>query len=211
MPVFRSGLDQAPAWCEMQFFDIVELEPGQTHQYERIGTKEKLIVGNGACRIRFEGQEIAAQERANLDLTANTGQFTVDAVEGSTTLIRMCGDWEQELGGSGIFTGETSAEPQDKGDVINYEKTTNFDNHFHDCDEYWIVFQGNALVYTEGKPYRVGIGDCVATGMGHHHDMSQVYAPVRAIYFETTMAGQKRRGHLWDYTHGPAQAQKERI
>ena len=42
MPVFTSGPDQAPAWCQMQFFDIVELEPGQTHQYERIGTKEKL-------------------------------------------------------------------------------------------------------------------------------------------------------------------------
>jgi hypothetical protein len=40
--------------------------------------------------------------------------------------------------------------------------------------------------------------------MGHHHDFPQVREPVWAVYFETTLRGAKRRGHLWEHTHGPA-------
>ena len=61
-----------------------------------------------------------------------------------------------------------------------------------------------------GKSFEVGPGDCVATGMGHHHDFPHVSEPIRAIYFETTLEGEKRRGHLWDHKHGAAQPQTSR-
>ncbi|KKL91983.1 hypothetical protein LCGC14_1889220, partial [marine sediment metagenome] len=35
MPVFKSGRGLAPAWCELECFDIVSLSPGQTHAYGR--------------------------------------------------------------------------------------------------------------------------------------------------------------------------------
>ncbi len=59
--------------------------------------------------------------------------------------------------------------------------------------------------------YEMKPGDCLATGMGHHHDMTLVHEPVRGVYFETTLEGQKRRGHLWDHTHGLAEPQAERV
>lgn len=211
MPVFKSGKGQAPAWCEMQYFDIVELAPGATHRYERLGKKEKLIVGKGNCLIALGAEQVQAETKTNLDLPAGDVVFEVKEVQSPTTLIRMCGDWGEELGGSGLFAAENSPEPQDKGDAVDYEKTTNFDSHFHDCDEYWIVYEGGGTAVTEGKHYQVGPGDCVATGMGHHHDFPNVSAPMKAVYFETTMQGEKRRSHLWDHTHGKAQPQAERI
>ncbi|MAG17292.1 MAG: hypothetical protein CMJ21_04395, partial [Phycisphaerae bacterium] len=54
-------------------------------------------------------------------------------------------------------------------------------------------------------------GDCLATGMGHHHDVRYVHEPLNSVYFETTMMGQKRRGHLWNHTHGPAQPRMDRV
>ena len=51
-----------------------------------------------------------------------------------------------------------------------------FDCHFHDCDEYWILFAGRGIAVSEGKRYEVASGDCVATGMGHHHDFPIVQA-----------------------------------
>ena len=211
MPVFNSAIKKMPAWCELEAFDIVVLEPGQVHQYERISKKEKLIIGRGSCHLVYAEQDIVAQEHSNLDLHNGSASFKVDKVTAPTTLIRMCGIWGDDLGGSGVFIGEESNSPQDNGDAVKYVKNTNFDCHYHDCDEYWILFEGSAQVYTEGKSYAVGVGDCVATGMGHHHDIAQVYAPLRAVYFETTMAGLKRRGHLWNHSHGPAQPQRERI
>jgi mannose-6-phosphate isomerase-like protein (cupin superfamily) len=207
MPVFTSGRDQAPSWCQMQYFDIVELQPGQEHRYERRGKKEKLIVGRGRCRV----SGAAAEERAQFDLGEGDSPFAVDQVAERSVLIRMCGDWGEECGGAGVFAGANSETPRDQGDRVDYPKFTSFDCHYHDCDEYWILFEGRGLAYSEGAAYLVGPGDCVATGMGHHHDLARVDAPIRAVYFETTLEGRKRRGHLWDHTHGKAEPRAERV
>jgi mannose-6-phosphate isomerase-like protein (cupin superfamily) len=211
MPVLKHRKDPMPSWCELEHFDIVELPTGATHTFQRIGRKEKLIVGKGQCQIALAGRILTVEERANLDLLTVDGQFEVLDVLSDTTLIRMCGRWEDETGGSGLFTVKTSEAPQDSGDPVDYPKTTNFDNHYHDCDEYWILFEGRGIAVSEGKAYEVGPGDCVATGMGYHHDFPEVFEPVRAVYFETTLEGQKRLGHLWNHRHGPTQSQKGRV
>ena len=211
MPVFVSGRGLAPSWCELEYFEIVELPAGATHTFERIGQKEKLIVGQGQCRLTSAGQTMIADEGANLDLSTADGRSEVLEVFSDTKLIRMCGRWGEETGGSGLFTVEESDAPHDGGDPVGYPKATHFDSHYHDCDEYWILFEGRGIAVSEGVSYEVGPGDCVATGRGHHHDFPQVFEPVKAVYFETTLEGQKRRGHLWNHRHGPAQPKKDRI
>jgi mannose-6-phosphate isomerase-like protein (cupin superfamily) len=151
-----------------------------------------------------------AERGANLDLTTESGQFEVYDISADTILIRMCGHWGDKLGGSGLFAVAKSEHPQDKGDAVDYAKETNFDCHYHDCDEYWILFKGEGVAVSESKHYAVRAGDCVATGMGHHHDFPRVSERVEAVFFETTMQGQMRRGHLWNHTQGPAQPKPER-
>lgn len=209
MPVFRSGV-KPPTWCQLRGFEIVHLSPGQKHAFTRKEEQEKLIVGAGVCRLAFGGRAVQACEGGNFDLPEE-GAFSVDGVEEACTLIRMSGCWHGELGGSGLFAGRRSTAPQDKGDPVDYAKHTDFDRHFHDCDEYWIVFEGEGVAYSEGKPYNLGPGDCLATGRGHHHDLPQIQSPLRAVYFETTLEGRQRRGHLWEHTHGPAEPVADRV
>ena len=211
MPVFKSGVNQAPAWCELEYFDIVRIEPGQTHVFERRGAKEKLIVGAGRCRVTHDGSSEAAEAGANLDLHDENGRFEVTEVAESAVLIRMAGRWGDEVGGSGLFSVNANDGREDRGDKTDYRKETSFDCHYHDCDEYWIVFEGRGVAMSEGKLYEVAAGDNVATGAGHHHDFPIVHEPVRAVYFETTMEGRKRRGHLWTHTHGPAEPDPGRV
>lgn len=216
MPLFHAGPGQAPAWCEMRQFDIVRLAAGAApYDFGRAGPREKLIVGEGACTVSAAGCELAAGEGANIDLPAGEqeGGFSILEVAEDATLIRMAGHWGDEVGGSGLFSVAEAADSDrvDRGDPVPYEKRTTFDCHFHDCDEYWILFAGSGIAVTEGKSYEVASGDCVATGMGHHHDFPVVHEPVRAVYFETTMEGEKRRGHLWDHTHGKAEPRVERV
>jgi len=195
----------------MRTFEIVQLAPGQHHTFARISKKEKLILGQGQCRIQYHGATLLVERGANMDLTSESGHFEVIEVVAPSILIRMCGDWGDELGGSGLFTGKSSEHPQDNGDPVAYRKETNFDNHYHDCDEYWILFEGSGAVVSEGKHYEVSAGDCVATGMGHHHNIQRVGERIEAVFFETTLEGQKRRGHLWDHTHGLAHPKAERV
>jgi mannose-6-phosphate isomerase-like protein (cupin superfamily) len=213
MPVFKSGKGLAPAWCELEYFDIVTLNPGQTHRFERMGPKEKLIVGAGKCRISSDGQTREIEKGANIDLQAPNGVFNVLEVMEPTTLIRMSGRWGEECGGSGLFPvwNSTDGSTDNWGGPVTYPKTTKFDNHYHDCDEYWIVYQGRGTAMSEGKSYKVGPGDCIVTGMGHHHDFPLVDEPVLAVFFETTMQGRKRGGHLWEHKNGPAEPIPERV
>ncbi|MBM3216057.1 hypothetical protein FJZ36_14205 [Candidatus Poribacteria bacterium] len=210
MPVFRSGKGSASSWCEMEFFEILRLDPGTTRVLERVGAKEKLIVAEGECRIRYGSTDIDATGYNNLDLADPGEQFRIDA-HTTTVAVRMAGRWGDEVGGSGLFAGRNSDEPKDPGDKVGYPKRTNFDSHYHDCDEYWILIDGSGVAVSEGKRYEVGPGDCVATGMGFHHDLPVIHEPIRAVFFETTLEGQKRLGHLWNHTHGPAQPRAERV
>jgi mannose-6-phosphate isomerase-like protein (cupin superfamily) len=210
MPVFRSGKGLAPAWCELEFFEIVALDVGSTHTFERMGEREKVIMAEGECAISLGDAPIEAERGAGYDI-AEGGAFVVSDVRQPTTLVRMCGRWGSEVGGSGLFPAFEEDDPNDGGDPVDYPKRTGFDNHFHDCDEYWIVVRGKGVAVSEGKAFEVGPGDCVATGMGWHHDFPTVAEPVLAVFFETTMGGQKRPGHLWEHTHGPAEPQPERI
>jgi len=204
MPVFRSAKEVAPSWCQMRYFDIVRLTPGENYQYTRDGEREKLIVGRGSARLQVAGAEVEVKEGSNLDIGPADAPFLVLEAMEPIVLVRMCGQWGDECGGSGLFRVENTAEPADKGDVVGYEKRTNLDSHYHDCDEFWILYEGKATAVSEGRLYSVEAGDCLATGMGFHHDMPVVEEPVRAVYFETTLEGEKRRGHLWDHTHGVA-------
>lgn len=210
MPVFRSG-DVVPAWCELTFFEVAEIPAGGSRDFARRAPREKLIVGRGQCRITGAGEAQDGADGSNVDLPAGSAGFTVTATDEPVTVIRMCGHWGEETGGSGLFSVTESAHPQDGGDPVTYPKAASFDSHFHDCDEYWIVWEGAGVAISEGKAYEVGPGDCVATGMGHHHDFPQATQPVRAVYFETTLEGAKRRGHLWEHTHGPAEPNRERV
>jgi mannose-6-phosphate isomerase-like protein (cupin superfamily) len=73
------------------------------------------------------------------------------------------------------------------------------------------VLEGGGTVRVGKRAYEVGVGDCFAIGLGHSHDFSTVTEPVKAVFFETTLEGAKRIGHLWAHTHGASRPAAERV
>lgn len=71
-----------------------------------------------------------------------------------------------------------------------------FDCHYHDCNEYWLVFRGRAKVWSEGQEYFVGPGDIVCTRAGDEHDVLEVYEDLEAFWFEDATPPGGRIGHL---------------
>ena len=142
--------------------------------------------------------------------------MTVDAWElkacsPRAQIVRLSGTWGEDVAGCGIFRVANQENPKDIGDPVDYPKTTSVDAHYHDCDEYWIVLEGACTIGRRRSPHGDGAGDCLPIGMGHHHDMPRVASPVKAVFFETTLEGEKRVGHLWNHTHGRAQPMPERV
>lgn len=71
-----------------------------------------------------------------------------------------------------------------------------FDRHYHDCDEYWLVYAGQAKVLSEGVEYDVGPGDIVCTRAGEEHDVVEVYEDLSAFFFEDALRPGGTAGHL---------------
>lgn len=70
------------------------------------------------------------------------------------------------------------------------------DCHYHDCNEYWLIFSGKAKVRTEGEDFYVQAGDIVCTKAGDEHDILEVYEDLEAFWFEEETPEDGRTGHL---------------
>ncbi len=95
--------------------------------------------------------------------------------------------------------------PGDKPDWVTWSSfgvgevkdASKFDLHFHDADEYWLVFSGRARVLSEGKEYVIRPADILCTRMGEEHDVLEVLEePLKSFYFEAQLKGPRRPGHL---------------
>lgn len=216
MPVIHHDDQTAlPAWCELESYAIMRLEGADPVSIPRRGRFEKLVLVNGGARLVSPAEralrpgDVAELPPAPAGEAAS--QFELRDVAAGTVVVHLAGRWGAKTGGCGVFTVDRVEHPSDKGDPVWYPKETAIDRHYHDCDEYWIVVEGAGTAMSEGTLYAVGPGDCLAIGMGHHHDFPLVTAPVRAVYFETTLEGAKRPGHLWEHTHGPAEPRRDRV
>jgi mannose-6-phosphate isomerase-like protein (cupin superfamily) len=209
VPVFRSG-QAPPAWCELEGFELIDLPEGASAAPTRRGRAERLLVGSGTIQVATCGHTLVLKEAQFLDIGA-AATYELRACSAKAQIIRLFGRWGRDLGGCGIFRVAEQEKPVNIGDPVRYPKRTSVDSHYHDCDEYWIILEGSGSVVVGDMHMKVAPGDCVPIGMGRHHDMPLVSEPVRAVFFETTLERQKRVGHLWAHTHGPAVPAAERI
>lgn len=210
MTTFRTG-ETPPAWCELTGFEIIDLARDQAVTREPSDKTERLIGTLGTVQLRQGGRSLLLKAAQFIDIDPAAGPYTVEGHADTCGFIRLRGHWGSELGGCGLFGVARSIEPETKGDKVTYEKHTAIDSHYHDCDEYWIVLQGSGEAVVGGRWDHMRPGDCLCIGMGHHHDFPRIEADVKAVFFETTLQGRKRTGHLWDHTHGKAVPQPERV
>jgi mannose-6-phosphate isomerase-like protein (cupin superfamily) len=80
--------------------------------------------------------------------------------------------------------------------TFRVEPNGRFDRHYHDCDEYWLVSSGQALVLVGSRTYTVGAGDIVCTPIGTEHDILGVHETLEAFWFEARTPRGGRIGHL---------------
>jgi mannose-6-phosphate isomerase-like protein (cupin superfamily) len=209
LPVFRQG-EPPPAWCELEAFAIVDSIAGGVSRERRRAARERVLVTRGSAQLQTPAGSQVLRDGQFVDLHGfDTWQTTAGAR--GAEIVRLSGHWGTELGGCGIFSAANDPDWKNTGDPVTYAKMTPIDSHYHDCDEFWIVLEGAGTVVVGDRHLKVAAGDCMPIGMGHHHDLPVVTSPIRAVYFETTLTGEKRVGHLWNHTHGPARPMPGRI
>jgi mannose-6-phosphate isomerase-like protein (cupin superfamily) len=206
--IFKAN-ERPPAWCELESFEIYDLALSESVEQQVRSPKERLLIAAGTVQLLLGEGSLLLKENQFYDLPTGSA-WMLKGASAAAQVVCLSGHWGRELGGCGVFRVENVEHPVHIGDAVSYPKTTTVDPHYHDCDEYWIMLEGSGTVVVGTKTIKAGAGECVPIGMGHHHDMATVDLPVKAVFFETTLEGLKRTGHLWNHTHGPAQPQPER-
>ena len=200
MPLLKINENKFPEWSEVKKITWNSIEPNSSSELSISFLKFALFVISGECSIIVNGKENSFIENDSVFL--NKMNVSIKTKDQKTEIVTIEGNWGNEIGGSAVFKMSKNSKPKNVGDPVDYNRTNDFDNHFHDFDEYWIILKGRGLAVSEGVKYNFGSGDIIATRMGDHHDLPEVYEDIHGIYFETTLKGQKRIGHLWKHTHG---------
>ena len=200
MPLLKISENKFPEWSEVRRINQLPIEPNSAAEITKSFSKYALFVISGECSIRVNGDERVFEE--NDSLFSDKKNISIRTTTQKTEIVMIEGNWSDEIGGSAVFKMSQHSTPRNIGDPVDYPRTNDFDNHYHDFDEYWIILKGSGLAVSEGVRYKFYAGDIVATRMGDHHDLPEVYEDIHGIYFETSLCGHKRLGHLWNHTHG---------
>ncbi|OGU74247.1 MAG: hypothetical protein A2V93_08100 [Ignavibacteria bacterium RBG_16_34_14] len=199
MPLLKCS-DPLPEWSELDFIETFEIKKGEVKSLIQKSIKEKIFIGEGSCEIFMDMKNLKAKREDYLELNNPGSEIRIRAEE-DCIVIHIGGRWSDETGSCGVFKINNSESPYNAGDPVNYDRKTEFDNHFHDCDEYWIIFKGSGLAVSEGEKYDLKPGYLLATRMGDHHDLINVNEEIHGVWFETSLKGKKRLGHLWNHPH----------
>jgi mannose-6-phosphate isomerase-like protein (cupin superfamily) len=200
MPLLKLSENKFPDWSEVKKISRLTIESNRTTEITKSFSKYALFVISGECSIRTNGYEKIFIE--NDSLFSDKKNISIKTTTQKTEIVMIEGIWGDEIGGSAVFKMSKHSTPRNIGDPVDYPRTNDFDNHYHDFDEYWIILKGSGVAVSEGVNYKFSDGDIIATRMGDHHDLPEVYEDIHGIYFETSLRRQKRLGHLWNHTHG---------
>jgi len=195
-----------PPWSDLDFIDVIYLKEGELRSFISTSEREMYFIGDGICKMIINRKISYAQRGHTFKIESLNSTIKVKA-ETDCVVIVIGGHWVGLTGTHGIFTLENSDNPKNDGDPTDYPRKTNFDKHYHDCDEYWVIFQGSGLAVSEGNEYELKPGYCLATKMGEHHDIPEVYEEIHAVWFESSLKGLMREGHLWEHKHGEPKAE----
>jgi mannose-6-phosphate isomerase-like protein (cupin superfamily) len=80
--------------------------------------------------------------------------------------------------------------------IFRVEPDGRFDRHFHDCDEYWLLFRGRARISVGSQIHEVEAGNIVCTQAGLEHDILAVDGVLEGFWFEARTPPGGRIGHL---------------
>lgn len=210
--VYNYRYQDMPAWCDLRKYVRIDMTSEEVKVIrEREYQKTAVFCISGTITIEDGGETVKLALGQTHELRSPEARITVLPyyfVEKASFML-MCGNWKSAS--FNMFRAEIFEHPRNAGTPCDYYRNCSFDNHYHDFDEYWILYEGHGVAYTEDKPYEVGPGDCVVTGMGWHHDFPIAHDRVAAVTVETQGEGLNRPDHLWEQVHGKAVPQTDRI
>lgn len=150
-----------------------------THPHERI------MVTFGEVAVETPQGRFHLQRRDWLEVPEG-GVIVSNHGATQAELVRVAGHWSSTV----------------RMEICLFTPDMPCDYHYHDSDEYWIVFRGHFTLDYDGRKYAMRPGLMLAAGMGYEHGATAPEEHFQAVVIATQLEGQGRDGHLERHMHG---------
>jgi mannose-6-phosphate isomerase-like protein (cupin superfamily) len=147
--------------------------------------RERLVVLHGEVTVECEFGRFTLKRRDFVEIPRSGARVT-NAGNSSAELARIAGHWQQVI----------------RNEICLFRPDRPCDYHYHDSDEYWMVFRGHFTLNYDGNEYDLRPGLMLAAGMGFEHGSVAPEEHFEAVVLATQLEGQKRDGHLVRDLHG---------
>ncbi|MBV9579705.1 MAG: hypothetical protein JO057_14040 [Chloroflexi bacterium] len=148
--------------------------------------RERLVVLHGEVCVESELGRFTLKRRDFVELPPSGARVT-NAGTASAELARIAGHWQQVI----------------RNEICLFRPDRPCEYHYHDSDEYWMVFRGHFTLNYDGAEYDLRPGLMLAAGMGFEHGALAPQEHFEAVVIATQLEGQRRDGHLVRAMHGP--------
>ena len=211
MPIFRTELDNVPAWSELRHYEAHELHPEASVSVRRTHECENIVATYGTGQVVIGGQSLVLAEGQFVAVPAGVRDYTLRGTWRPASFMRLCGLWGSEVGGCGVFRANPGEGPKNVGDPVDYPKISGVDRHYHDYDAVpgscWTVQRWYTSIRRVCRDtQRLCRHRC---GPSPRHCLRARDVPRRGTS-KALCADKKRIGHLWNYKHGAAVPDPER-
>jgi mannose-6-phosphate isomerase-like protein (cupin superfamily) len=182
----RPAANGGPANGHTPFWGTYQLAPDPTFRELKPTTpRERVIVLHGEVSVESELGRFTLKRRDFVEIPQSGARVT-NIGTSSAELARIAGHWTQVI----------------RNEICLFRPDKPCDYHFHDGDEYWMVFRGHFTLNYDGKKYDMRPGLMMAAGMGFEHGSVNPEEHFEAVVMAMGLEGQKRDGHLNREMHG---------
>ena len=107
---------------------------------------------SGQVQVETETGRVTLHKRDYFDIPASGATIT-NSGQSMAELVRVMGHWDHTV----------------RNEICMFRPENPCDYHYHDGDEYWVIFRGHFTLDYNGMRIPVGPGDLLAAGKGIPH------------------------------------------
>jgi mannose-6-phosphate isomerase-like protein (cupin superfamily) len=141
--------------------------------------KDRITVVSGQVQVETEAGRVTLHKRDYFDIPASGATIT-NSGQSMAELVRVMGRWDHTV----------------RNEICMFRPENPCDYHYHDGDEYWVIFRGHFTLDYAGMRIPVGPGDLLAAGKGIPHGTLAPEETMNGIVMAMPLEDGKRDGHL---------------
>jgi quercetin dioxygenase-like cupin family protein len=147
--------------------------------------RERVVVTHGEVLVECEFGRFTLNRRDWVELPSSGARLS-NIGNATAEVAHVKGHWQQVI----------------RQEICLFRPDHVCDYHYHDGDEYWMVFRGHFTLNYDAREYAMKPGLMLAAGTGWEHGSTAPEEHFEAIVMAMGLSGQKRDGHLAREMHG---------